>query len=232
MHEIVYAGKNLSEFGAFIDSASSWTKPAKKVTKIAIPGRDGDLLIDEGSYANVTVPFRIIIPKNFTTNYTNLMSWISAVSGYAALEYTGDPMVYRMARIQTDVDPTTQAFLRHGSFTLSFDCKPQRWLKQGDIWVPVTASTTLNNPTSQTALPIIRIYGTGYIMIGSKKITVSTAGTSYIDFDCETMNAYEGSTNRNSNISIDFTSLGLVPGNNGITLSGVTADIKPRWWEV
>ena len=79
---------------------------------------------------------------------------------------------------------------------------------------------------------IIRIYGTGTVMIGSKTITVNTAGTSYIDFDCETLDAYEGAFNRNGNISINFEKMGLVPGNNGITLSGVTIQILPRWWEV
>jgi hypothetical protein len=46
------------------------------------------------------------------------------------------------------------------------------------------------------------------------------------------LNAYEGAINRNGNISINFQEMDLVPGNNGITLNGVTADIMPRWWEI
>ena len=121
------------------------------------------------------------------------------------------------------------AFIRMGTVVVSFDCKPQRWLKTGENWVPVTSG--IFNPTNQKAKPVIRIFGTGTIMIGSKTITVNTAGTSYIDFDCETLDASEGAYNRNSNIEIDFQDLSLNPGNNGITLNGVTAQIKPRWWE-
>ena len=76
------------------------------------------------------------------------------------------------------------------------------------------------------------MYGTGSVMIGSKTITVSTAGTNYIDFDCETQDAYEGSTNRNANISTNFSEISLNPGTTGIDLTSLTVDIMPRWFEI
>ena len=234
INELVFAGRHLKEFGVVaVDSIDSWDKPQRKVTKIAIPGRSGDLLIDEGAYENVTVPYRCTILNNFKVNYLNLMSYMAAQCGYQRLEFSGDPNVYRMARLQTEVKPEPSPLIRHGSFTLTFDCKPQRWLKEGEKWITLTSDATINNPTSQIAKPIIRIYGTGSVQIGNKTITVNTAGTEYIDFDCDLMDAYESAFNRNSNITVDFTELGLDPGSNGITLHGVTSvDIYPRWFEV
>lgn len=230
-NELVFAGTNLIEYGVRqVDSIDAWAKPLRKVTKVVVPGRNGDLLMDEGAFENVVVPFKLIIPMNFRENYLALSAWMSGFGDYQRLEFSGDPNVYRMARFQSDLNPIASAFIRMGTVTVSFDCKPQRWLKSGENWVPVTSG--IFNPTHQKAKPVIRIFGTGTIMIGSKTITVNTAGTEYIDFDCETLDASEGAYNRNSNIEIDFQDLSLNPGNNGITLNGVTAQIKPRWWEV
>ena len=129
MNELVYATKNLNTYGVYVDSANSWNKPLRTVSKIEIPGRSGDLIIDEGTFNNVTVAYRCFMMTNFKQNYMDLMAWLGSLAGYQRLEFNGDPDVYRMARIQTDVNPITSAFLRQGSFSLSFDCKPQRWLK-------------------------------------------------------------------------------------------------------
>lgn len=232
-NELVFNGINLADYGVEqVDSINAWAKPAKKITKIAIPGRSGDLLIDEDAYENVPVPYKCIMPRKFKDRYLALMSMLASVTGYKRLEFSGDPNVYRMGRIETAVQPNPSAFLRFGTFTLAFDCQPQRWLKSGESWVSFASSGAIFNPTSQKAKPIIRIVGAGSVMIGSKTITVNTAGTSYIDFDCSTLNAYEGAFNRNGNISIDFQALDLVPGNNGIALDGVTISILPRWWEI
>ena len=234
MNELVFASKNLNQFGLYVDSANSWNKPLRTVTKVQIPGRSGDLVIDEGTFNNVTIAYRCFMMTNFVQNFTDLMAWLGSQPGYQRLEFTGDPQFYRMARIQTDVNPTTTAFLRHGNFTLSFDCKPQRWLKIGEGWTEFNASGAIYNPTHQVAHPIIRLYGTGTLQIGGVTITVSTAGTSYIDIDTETMNAYEGSYSRNSNVSFSsYDQIGLNPGSNGLTINSLTkVGIQPRWWEI
>jgi len=231
-NELVFAGTNLIEYGVRqVDSIDAWVKPLRKVSKVVIPGRDGDLLIDEESFENVVVPYKLIIPNNFKENYLALSDWMSGIGDYQRLEFSGDPNVYRMARIQSDLSPVVGAFIRSGTVTVSFDCKPQRWLKSGEKWITVTDGSVLLNPTSQKAKPIIRLYGTGSIMLGSKTITVNTAGTEYIDFDAETLDAHEGAVNRNGNISIDFDNLSLAK-RTGIALNGLTAKVMPRWWSV
>ena len=231
-NELVFAGTNLIEYGVRqVDSIDAWVKPLRKVTKIAVPGMNGDLLMDEEAFENVVVPYKLIIPNNFRENYLALSAWMSGFGDYQRLEFSGDPDVYRMARFQSDLNPVAGAFIRMGTVTVSFDCKPQRWLKSGETWITVTDGSVIMNPTSQKAKPIIRMYGTGTIMLGSKTITVNTAGTEFIDFDASTLDAYEGAYNRNSNIGIDFTDLSLEK-RTGIALDGLTAKILPRWWEI
>ena len=121
---------------------------------------------------------------------------------------------------------------RTGMFTLEFDCKPQRFLKSGEEPVEFTANGILYNRTMQNAKPLLRVYGTGAgtVGIGSETITISAIST-YVDIDCEIMDAYKGAVNCNGNVS--FTDdIVLGPGENNISKSGNISKvvITPRWW--
>jgi phage-related protein len=76
------------------------------------------------------------------------------------------------------------------------------------------------------------VYGTGAgtVGIGSQTSTIS-AISSYVDIDCEIMDAYKGAVNCNGNVS--FTDdIVLGPGENNISKSGNISKvvITPRWW--
>lgn len=92
------------------------------------------------------------------------------------------------------------------------------------------------NPSPFDSQPLIRVYGTGSVEINGITITVSAVGTSYTDIDCELMDCYEGSVNRNAYVSFstyDFPV--LVPGVTDVNVidNTITAvEIKPRWWVV
>ena len=102
------------------------------------------------------------------------------------------------------------------------------------ITAEVTGSNTLVNPTPFPSKPLIRLYGEGTVDINGITITVSDC-TTYVDIDCEMMDCYEGSTNRNNDVAFsthDFPE--LAPGDNTFTIvSGVGGIVvKPRWWQV
>lgn len=93
--------------------------------------------------------------------------------------------------------------------------------------------TILENPTLFDALPFLRVYGTGILGIGSHTITI-TAADVYTDIDCEMMDCFKGSANKNQYVQFsgnDFPT--LEPGVNGFSFSGITkVEVKPRWWSV
>lgn len=94
----------------------------------------------------------------------------------------------------------------------------------------------LSNPEPFQSQPLIRIYGTGQLEINGITITVSSVGTSYTDIDCEIMDCYEGSSNRNAYVSFstyDFPV--IVPGVTNVNILDNTitqVEITPRWWRV
>lgn len=232
MDTLVYNGKAFAEFNTFFDGSKAFNTGEKDYEFYEILGRNGSLSSFNNRYKDVNLTFPCFIRHNFIQNYRSLEAFLNSTEGYLRLETSKEPNHYRKALFQGIVDPTTTPFNHGGLFTIEFKCHPQRWLKSGENWVSFNADGSIFNPTLQTSRPIIRIYGTGSVMIGSQTITVTTAGTNYIDLDCETMDAYEGSYNRNSNIQTGFEQIGLHAGNNGITLDGVTVKIMPRWFEI
>jgi Phage-related protein len=117
------------------------------------------------------------------------------------LEDTYNPTIFRLAAFQGPIDFDTE-LLQVGRTTLEFDCKPERWLKIGETAITATTDTSITNPTEFNAKPIIRVYGTGTVQVGTGTFTINTEGSSYIDIDCDILDCYEGATNQNSKVSI------------------------------
>ena len=116
---------------------------------------------------------------------------------------------------------------------MQFNCKPQRFLKEGEYSIEFTSAGSIFNQYDTVALPLIRAYGTGTFTIGNVTVQITTAND-YTDIDCDLQEAYKDTlaTNCNANIVLSngkFPSLN--PGNNNISMTGITKlEIIPRWW--
>ena len=107
-------------------------------------------------------------------------------------------------------------------------------MKSGEATKTLTGSGTLTNITKFDALPIITVYGSGVGTVTVNDTTVSISEIdSYIVLDCELMDAYKGTVNKNPYISaVDFPV--LKAGVNNISFTGgvTSLDIVPRWWTI
>lgn len=230
-HELLFNNRALSEFGVSVDGSELFAVPSKVVESVSIPGRNGDLLLPSNRWENVAVSIPCGIRKNFRGNFSALVAYLNSVEGYARLESTELPDVYRMAHFASAIEPEMGQFNRFGQFVLNFDAKPQKFLKSGEYPIDITGVTTITNPTEFTAKPLLMIQGTGLITIGSAALRLNTnTGTTVID--CDLQDAYEGTINRNPDLDYvtgDF--LTIEPGTTTITLgSGMTGTMIPRWW--
>lgn len=230
-HYFTFAGRPSRDFGLGISGEASFVKPQRRYTSQKVPGRNGDLTIDEGTFENVRIVYPGYIIKDFSLQYRGLFDFLNAVTGYGRLEDTIDHDVYRMARYAGPADPKVLGVAKAGTFNVEFDCKPQRFLKTGEVPVEFTANGTIYNPTNYGAKPLLRLYGTGTFTISGQTITVASA-SGYTDIDVEIMEAYKGDANCNANVSLpdDFV---IKAGANQVTFSGLTkAVITPRWWTI
>lgn len=236
MNEFVFDGTASSTFKAYVASSNFMDGAERNVSTFHIPGRNGDLTIDEGSFKNFPVRMQVYIKENIAANSDSLKNYLAARSNtYYVLSETLDPNVFRLARY---VGPYEMGVSdrKAGALDLLFDSKPQKFLLSGQTEQSFTANGSLLNPTAFDAKPLIKIYGTGTVGIGSQSITVdSSYSGSSITIDCEEGEIYSGTQDMGSYVSfsgIDFPV--LHSGSNGITLgSGITkVEITPRWWKL
>ena len=229
-----YDDKNSKEFGIIIDKSGAYHAAERDYETVEIPGRNGELTLDNGRYKNVRISYKCSIGRKFSEKMDYLFQWLMSKSGYKRLEDSLQPDFYRMARVSGVPDPEVWPHLIGGTFEISFDCKPQRFLKAGEMTNEYSSNATIINPTLYDALPLIRVYGTGSLGIGNTTITILSAN-GYTDIDCDIQDAFKGAANCNSNVRLDSGSFPVLePGNNGISLgNGITKiEITPRWWTV
>ena len=99
---------------------------------ITIPGRNGSFALDNGRFQNIEVSYPAGIyadtEADFRQAISDFRNFLCSRVGYVRLTDEYNPDEYRMAVYKSglEVDP---AMLKAGEFTITFDCKPQRWLE-------------------------------------------------------------------------------------------------------
>lgn len=225
-----YAGKASTEFGVYISGAGTFAAPEREVEVVTIPGKNGDLLYDNKRYRNTEISYRCGIVKDFESNFKAFRNWILSRRGYQRLTDSYHPNEFYQAYVLAELNPELTADLKAGEFTMTFSRKPERYLIDGEIPKDMTASGTIYNPTLFASAPLIRVNGTGTLMVNDTLITI-TGDQMYTDIDCEIQDAFYGDLNLNSRVTVDgFEFPKLEPGENTITLNGVTIQITPRWY--
>ena len=222
-------------YDVILTGSGTYAAPQRSFEAVSVPGRDGDLLFDNGRYENVIIQYEAgIVGKDKLDQFR---AWLLSHTSYCRLEDSYHPDEYRMAMPINGLAPSMEVMLKIGRFPISFNCKPQRFLKTGETATTMTSSGTIKNETLFVAKPLIRVYGYGTLRVGGSAgtttVTIAQHSLSYIDLDCDTEDSFRGSTNANSYITLSGDHYPrLYPGNNSITMSGSISSvaITPRWW--
>ena len=224
---IVFDGRTSKDFNVLLSGFDTYTAPERDVERVSVPGRNGDVVIDNGRYENVDVTYKCLLLRHLETDYSEFIAWLMSGAGYKRLEDTFHPDEFRMASFKGSVKPKLYDY-ENASFSITFNCKPQRWLKSGEDVTTLIDGGTIINETSYTAKPLIRAYSAGTLTVNGQSLTISSVD-GYVDIDSERLNAYKGSTNKNSTVSGVFPT--FVAGENVITYTG-RLEITPRWWRL
>lgn len=239
MGEIIYNGKSSREFGLEVETFPEYQSPKRSYEKVHVPGRNGDLIIDTGCWENAVRTYEVSI-GSFTRDYFEManktLEWLRSATTYARLEDSYEPDYYRLG-VFLEEFLLSNLFNQGGQASISFDCKPQRYLKLGDDPITIdqtSKSLTLINPTAFEALPILHVYGTGNGVVnvgGDYSITITDIGTQ-ITIDSEIQDAYYGTVNKNKNIIIPNGFPKLAVGSTSIGYSGgiTKVEVIPKWF--
>lgn len=218
------------EYGVYISGSGTFGAPERDVEVQEIPGKNGDIVLDNGRYKNRPLSYPAFIFRDFGVNVEGLRNMLLTHStNYYKIKDTYHPQEFVLGRWAGSFEPEMEEDLKAGRFEFKFDCKPQRFLESGQNPIDMDASGNILNPTLQEAKPLLRVFGVGSFIINGTTMTISTADV-YTDLDCDIQEAYKGTTNCNGNVSGEYPILS--PGVNLVTLnSGITRIvIYPRWW--
>ena len=233
---IVYGGEASSDYGIVVGDAPSFDKPIRRAEVYNVQGRNGSIVFQDGSFDDVTRSYKVWFAEDngdLADKTYALSGWLYSKTGYQRLEDSFEPDIFRLGYFNGSGELTNE-MMQYGEATLSFVCRPERFLKSGEQPLTVTNGDKLNNPTRFDAKPLLHVEGSGTVTITIAGVTITITGlVDYINIDCDRMNAYRLETeNKNSMVSGTFPK--LVPGSNTIATTGTVSKlvITPRFFTI
>lgn len=184
-----------ADYGIYIDGEGVFNAPARDVEMISVPGRNGDITLDLGRYENITVNYPAGIfgddSTDFRERFSDFRNAVLSQKGYQRLSDTYHPDEFRMGVYASGLDINPVHYNEAGQFTLSFNCKPQRFLVDGEAEIAVTSGDAIENPTLFDASPLLEVEGYGNINIEGQSIDIENGVMGVIELPAEySLNGY------------------------------------------
>ena len=235
-NKIIFGTVDSSTYGIYISGEGVFNAPERIVDMVEVPGRNGALAMDQGRFGNIQVTYPAFNYESslatFNTKIETFRNALVSKKGYQRLTDSIHTDEFRLGVYHSGLEVNPIMYNTGAKFDIVFDCKPQRFLTSGESTTTLTSSGTISNPTNFDAQPLLVVTGTGTLTVNGVQIAITASPTT---IDCESMEAYNGTTSRNGNISLTPNRFPVLsPGSNTITLgAGITkVVITPRWWRI
>ena len=193
MSTFTFNGVSSTTHGLRVTSDYVINSTGNDVETVAVPGRDGDLLISRNRLKSVTIelPCTVLSNRNLTDAGSEISNWLN-VDGYKDLTLSWDPdFIYRSAFIKTfEVVSLMRQF---GKVKLNFLTYPVKFYKQGRTTQTLSNGATVNGIGNVNAKPIITLVGSGdcTLIINGRK-TKLRAVQNKITLDMQANQVYSG----------------------------------------
>lgn len=240
---IALNGVSSESLGVIVDGYYARYSAERNVDLLQIPGKNGSLLVDKGTYKTYSQDYTLYWVVGKTTD-DSVLSWLQQ-GKYFSLVDSDFPGYTRKARVIGPLVPKNRGNC-YVELNLSLECFPQWYSTAGDTWVNNLLTTpdteaTLSNPYLQYAKPLLHIGkhskdDTMTVSINGYQFKLVPYGNTMEYYvDCELQEVYYQNSNRNLAFVGEFPQLG--PGTNTLKFTGSTGSdaflsIKPRWWTV
>ena len=112
--------KTNKDFNFKVKSSNHLTKPRKKLEFISIPGRTGDLILDEGARENFNLVIEGYIDAreiNLKTLCDSLDDWLNSTTGYQAITFDDGTILKAVLISEIDLNEIVKNF---GELSLEF----------------------------------------------------------------------------------------------------------------
>jgi len=176
-NSIIFGDVNSADYGIYISGEGIFNAPKRAVEKKSIPGRNGEYVLDLGRWENIEVTYPGFNYEadmdTFIANLTRFRNALASQVGYQRLSDSFNPAQYRMALFTDGIEIKPIQHNTASQFDIKFDCKPQRFLLNGESDNAVTSGENIYNPTMYDSNPLLKVEGYGTISFNGYSIDIT-----------------------------------------------------------
>lgn len=232
---IKFAGIRSDEMNLIVEHYPAKQFPERSYEVIEVPGRDGDVVIDNGNFKNYRQSYSVFIDANDPDEATyqrvssKIAEWLLSSPGYQRLEDSYDPEFYRMAYYSGGSN-FSNFFNIYGRGSIEFTCAPRRFYKSGEEEITLINGLELTSPSNFPADPIFKVTPSGSsptIGVNGNSVTFSSNSSFTVDVQNHTAKT---SNDTRVNMSSGYYENLKLSKENIFTFSGCSVVLIPRWW--
>ena len=177
-NSLIFDDINSLDYGVYITGEAVYDAPERDVEVVSVPGRNGDIIIDNGRYKNIKVTYHCGIfgadQNEFASKIRKFRNALaSRGSEYKQIADSYNIDEYRKGAYIAPTEVESTSMNRVGNFDVIFNCMPQRFLLSGEDSIAVSSGDIIYNPTPKASSPLIAVEGPGLINLGDQPIQIN-----------------------------------------------------------
>lgn len=226
--DITFKGTTFSSLGGVIEKMEWYKVPAKRKKRTYSPLVDGSIEVSDDGFDSISLNCDVV-----WTDPTKLDQIMALLTGAGVLIYSRDSSRYRIASIESEIDP--EAIATAQKMTIPFYIeKPFRYVLSESNVTKTDFPATYVNAGTISCKPLLKLTGSGTVVIVVNGVTLTYEfDTAYVFIDCESQMAYFAEPDdKNRNIMITGDNWpNFSVGSNTISITSGTLtsiEITPR----
>lgn len=220
MAYFIYNGKDSRDMGVILESLPPITRPKRRMETLTIPGRNGTLCIDEGTYESNPISLKCTLKRGIDPR--RITTWLEP---FGNITFSDEIDKYYKARIVNSI-PLERVFRISRQFILQLELQPFAYGKEKYRKKYLTGIThEFYIPNANTNMfPYIKVSGWEEISLTINDRTMVITPDEYVELDCELQIAYKDKISANDRVYGPF--FELKPGENTISIFGNYTELE------
>lgn len=170
---LTFDGVNSLDYGIYITGEAVYNAPERAVEMVNIPGKNGALALDQGRFENIEVTYHAgCFADNQADFADKVMKFRNALASrytYKRLTDEYHPDEYRLGLYKSGLEVDAVRYSTAGEFNITFDCKPQRFLVDGDRAISPTEWSDVQTESGE----LVTIESDGSLAVKSLEVSLS-----------------------------------------------------------
>ena len=241
MYRVEYNGKWNTSLYIMVKERPAIPSPEYDYDTVKIPGRDGELYIEQKSVKDITITISFTFackPHRWQGVAREARKWLMGKEDRRLILSDSQDRYYKVKHVV--LDQTERQIKEVGEFSADFICEGRQYLIEGDWPLELTYTNSSGGQSAhiwnpyETSMPVFIISGNGTCRITVNGHTLEAEVSGQLTVDTQREVAYKADmSSANTSVTCDYETLALEPGDNTITKpTGFNLQILPKWREI